>query len=78
LFGSIGLILFFLGLISGAVALYLRFVLEQGFRPLLYLVILLVLSGLSFFVLGFLAEAIVGVREEVESLREDLKFPSKG
>jgi len=75
LFGSIGLILFLLGLISGAVALYLRFVLEQGFRPLLYLVILLVLSGLSFFVLGFLAEAIVGVGEKVESLERNLKSP---
>jgi len=72
LFGSVGLVLFLLGLISGAVALYMRLVLGQGFRPLLYLVILLVLSGLTFFVLGFLAEAIVGVREKVESLRESL------
>jgi len=75
LFGSIGLILFLLGLISGAVALYMRLVLGQGFRPLLYLVILLVLSGLTFFVLGFLAEAIVGVREKVEDIERKFKLP---
>lgn len=72
LFGSLGLILLVLGFVAGLIAVYLRVFLHQGFRPLLYLVILLVLSGLSFFVLGFLAEAIVGVREKVESLRESL------
>ncbi len=72
LFGSLGLILLVLGLAAGLIAVYLRVFLHQGFRPLLYLVILLVLSGISFFVLGFLAEAIVGVREKVESLKESL------
>ncbi len=70
LFGSIGLILFVLGFLTGLLALYLRIVQHEGFRPLLYLVILLVLSGLSLFALGFLAEAIVSVREEIEHLRK--------
>jgi len=76
LFGSLGLILLVLGLAAGLIAVYLRVFLHQGFRPLLYLVILLALSGILFFVLGFLAEAIVGVREKVEGLEKRLKFPT--
>lgn len=70
LFGSLGLILFFFGFLTGLVALYLRIFQHEGFRPLLYLVILLVLSGISLFALGFLAEAIVSLREEIEYLRK--------
>jgi hypothetical protein len=69
-FGSIGLISLFLGFLTGVVALYLRIFQHEGFRPVLYLVILLVLSGLSLFALGFLAEAIVSLREEIEYLRK--------
>ena len=69
-FGSIGLISLFLGFLTGIVALYLRIFQHEGFRPVLYLVILLVLSGLSLFALGFLAEAIVSLREEIEYLRK--------
>ena len=72
LFGSLGLVLIFLGVLTGGVAVYLRIAENEGLRPLLYLVILLVLSGLSFFVLGFLAEAMAGIREEIESLRVKL------
>ncbi|HVP35809.1 MAG TPA: glycosyltransferase family 2 protein [Terriglobales bacterium] len=69
-FGSIGLISLLLGFLTGLVALYLRIFQHEGFRPVLYLVILLVLSGLSLFALGFLAEAIVSVKEELEYLRK--------
>jgi len=69
-FGSIGLISLLLGFLTGLVALYLRIFQHEGFRPVLYLVILLVLSGLSLFALGFLAEAIVALREEIEYLRK--------
>jgi glycosyltransferase involved in cell wall biosynthesis len=69
-FGSIGMISLFLGFLTGIVALYLRIFQHEGFRPVLYLVILLVLSGLSLFALGFLAEAIVSLREEIEYLRK--------
>jgi len=69
LFGSIGFILLFLGFLTGLLALYLRIFQHEGLRPLLYLVILLELSGISLFALGFLAEAIVSLREEMEYLR---------
>jgi glycosyltransferase involved in cell wall biosynthesis len=72
LFGFLGLILIFLGLVTGGVAVYLRIAKNEGLRPLLYLVILLVLSGISFFALGFLAEAIVSVKEEIKTLGKQI------
>jgi len=72
-FGMTGLALLGLGAITGAIAIYLRFVLGQGYRPLLTLVLLLVLVGLGLFVLGFLAELIAGLRAEVEALRRDMR-----
>ena len=72
-FGMTGLALLGLGAVTGAVAVYLRFGLGQGYRPLLTLVLLLVLVGLGLFVLGFLAELIAGLRSEVEALRRDLR-----
>lgn len=72
-FGMTGIALLGLGAITGAIAIYLRFVLGQGYRPLLTLVLLLVLVGLGLFVLGFLAELIAGLRAEVEALRRDLR-----
>ena len=70
LFGSCGLALALLGIASGGVALYLRIVKHEGFRPLLYLVILLMLMGVSLFALGFLAEAIAGLKEKIEKLEQ--------
>jgi glycosyltransferase involved in cell wall biosynthesis len=67
LFGSLGLIMMLLGILTGGVAVYLRIAKNEGFRPLLYLVILLVLSGISFFALGFLAEAITSVRDDIKA-----------
>jgi glycosyltransferase involved in cell wall biosynthesis len=78
LFGFLGLILILLGILTGGVAVYIRIARHEGFRPLLYLVILLVLSGISFFALGFLAEAIAGIREEIENLRVKLTRPATG
>ena len=72
-FGMTGIALLGLGAITGAVAIYLRFGLGQGYRPLLTLVLLLVLVGLGLFVLGFLAELIAGLRSEVEGLRRDVR-----
>jgi glycosyltransferase involved in cell wall biosynthesis len=72
LFGSLGLLLVILGVLTGGVAVYLRIARGEGLRPLLYLVILLVLSGISFFALGFLAEAMAGIREEIENMRTKL------
>ncbi len=71
LFGITGLALLGLGGLTGLVALYLRFGLEQGYRPLLTLVLLLVVVGLLLFAVGFLAELIASLRAEVDELRRE-------
>lgn len=63
LFGTIGFLLLFLGIIVGIIALILRFYFDIGYRPLAYLVILLVLSGLLLISMGFIAELIVFYEE---------------
>jgi glycosyltransferase involved in cell wall biosynthesis len=68
-FGTWGLVAVLLGFITGLVAIYLRLFTPHGSRTWLYLVILFILSGLMLFSLGFLAEVIVSIREEIESLR---------
>jgi len=73
-FGVTGLALLGAGGVTGIVALVLRFGFGRGFRPLLTLVTLLVVSGLVLFVLGFLAEMIAGLREEVEELRRERRL----
>ena len=60
-FGTIGLFLMLLGLLTLLYAIYLRFVAKTGFRPILYLVI----SGLILFTMGFLSELIVSVRDDI-------------
>lgn len=72
LFGIPGVTLIGLGFLVGAVAFYLRIVEGFGFRPLLYLVILLVTVGTLCFVAGLLAEMIAGLRDEVDYLRQRL------
>ena len=69
LFGFSGMTLIALGMIVGVVAFYLRFVENFGFRPLLYLVILLETVGFLLLGFGLLAEMIAQLREEVDSLR---------
>ena len=69
LFGLSGLTLAGLGLAVGAVAFWLRFVEGQGFRPLLYLVMLLETLGFLLLGFGLLAEMVAQVRDEVDDLR---------
>src|SRR3972149_5988310 len=73
LFGTVGLVLTLLGVLAGVVALVLRFGFGLGFRPLLYLVLLLVISGVLLFILGFLAEAIANLSDKVEDLRKSIQ-----
>lgn len=70
-FGLTGLLLLLLGGLTGLVALWLRFGLGQGYRPLLTLVLLLVVVGLLLFAVGFLAEIIASLRVEVDELRRE-------
>ncbi len=69
LFGFSGMALIALGLIVGVLAFYLRFVEGFGFRPLLYLVILLETVGFLLLGFGLIAEMVAQLREEVDSLR---------
>ena len=70
-FGLSGLFLAGVGMIVGLVALYMRFVIGTGFRPLLTLVVFMVLLGGLLFVAGLVAELIAGLRAEVEDLRRE-------
>ncbi len=65
-FGSIGFAMMALGALVGLVAIYLRFALQQGFRPLLYLVMLFVLMGITFLIGGFLGELIGDLSDRLE------------
>lgn len=73
-FGVLGAILFLIGLITGAVALYLRFGPPHvGFRPLLDLIMVLVISGVVLFGFGFVGEMLAGLREELRTLERDVQ-----
>ncbi len=64
-FGTIGLCAFGLGVLVGVVAIVLR-IFGIGLRPLLYLVILLVISGILFFSLALIGESIRAVLDRLE------------
>ena len=79
LFGSAGLALAFLGLLVGAGSVYLRFVHPalgfepyippMGYRPLLYLVMLLETLGFLLVGFGLVSEQVAHVRDELDQLR---------
>lgn len=66
-FGTLGTASLGMGFIVGLVAIVMR-LFGHGFRPMLYLVILLVLAGILFFAAGFLGEALAGVNDRIERL----------
>ncbi|MBN4076135.1 glycosyltransferase family 2 protein [Gemmatimonas aurantiaca] len=72
LFGGLGGSCFLFSFLVGVYAVYERYLGVGGDRALLFLVMLLAGLGLGFFILGMLAEALTGVREEVSSMRETL------
>ena len=67
-FGVLGGLLFLLGFLVGLAALIIRFGFGVGFRPLLDLVMVLVISGIALFGFGFVGEMVAGVREEMHGL----------
>ncbi|MGH7700223.1 MAG: DPM/DPG synthase family glycosyltransferase [Gemmatimonadales bacterium] len=71
-FGVSGAVLFFTGFLVGVFALIQRFVFGIGFRPLLDLIMVLVISGVSLFGFGFVGEMVAGLREELRGVREDV------
>jgi glycosyltransferase involved in cell wall biosynthesis len=66
-FGISGALLFLAGFLVGVFALIQRYVFSVGFRPLLDLIMVLVISGISLFGFGFLGELLAGMREEVRA-----------
>ena len=74
LFGNLGVLLFSLGVLTGIVALLMRFVIPpyQGFRPLLNLIEVCLILGTLFFATGILGEQIAGLRAELRELRREL------
>ncbi len=73
LFGFSGSVLIGLGLVVAVVAFYLRFVEDFGFRPFLYLVILLETVGFLLLGVGLMAEMIAQLHQEVDHLRRQLR-----
>jgi hypothetical protein len=71
-FGSLGMIMLALGLVVGLVAIYMRYVLQAGYRPLLTLVMLLATSGIIFFAMGFLGELLTNLKEDLLEIRRRL------
>jgi glycosyltransferase involved in cell wall biosynthesis len=74
-FGIAGAVLFFVGFVAGVIALVLRYGylvgfadLRNGFRPLLTLVEMMVVSGFVLFGFGFIGEMLAGVREDQREL----------
>lgn len=76
-FGISGAALVLMGVLVGIYALIERYVFGIGFRPWLYLVMLLVLSGLVLFGFGFVGELVAGMREEVRALSRDRTHPKE-
>ncbi|HEX6573702.1 MAG TPA: glycosyltransferase family 2 protein [Gemmatimonadaceae bacterium] len=75
LFGGAGMVLAGLGLIIGVVLTIMRALHfgppAIGYRPLLGLVVLLVVVGISLFGFGFTAEMIALLRSEVEQMKSE-------
>jgi len=64
-FGTIGLFSIVIGVFVGIIAIILR-LFGYGFRPLLYLVILLIISGILFFSLALIGESIRAILDRLE------------
>jgi glycosyltransferase involved in cell wall biosynthesis len=67
-FGVIGAVLFLLGFLTGVVALVMRYGYGFGFRPMLDLIMVLTISGVSLFGFGFVGELVAQQREEIREL----------
>ncbi|UCF19547.1 MAG: glycosyltransferase family 2 protein [Gemmatimonadota bacterium] len=72
LFGFTGLALLTLGLLVGLAAIVMR-LLGHGFRPLLNLVVLLGVMGVSLFGFGFVAELVATLRAEIDDLKGSIR-----
>lgn len=67
-FGSLGSLLLIIGFLGGVYLLVIKITTGQiGNRlPLIFLVVLFILSGIQLFAIGFLAELLVTIKESIE------------
>ncbi|HEX6965169.1 MAG TPA: glycosyltransferase family 2 protein [Gemmatimonadaceae bacterium] len=73
LFGTLGALLFIVGVVTGLVAIGIRIFAGVGFRPLLNLIEVSIIVGSILFVGGLLGEMIAGQRAELRELRRQLE-----
>lgn len=71
-FGLTGGLLFLMGVLVAIVAFVLRYGYGIGFRPLLSLVTVLVVTGIALFGVGFLGELLAGAREDLRALHRSV------
>lgn len=71
-FGLAGAMFVSLGVLVGLAAFVVRFGFGVGFRPLLDLVMVLVISGIALFGFGFVGELLAGLRADVLEVRRRL------
>ena len=71
-FGTSGAILFTIGVLAGIYGIIQRFIYNHGYRPILYLVILFIVSGLVLFTVGFITEAVAALSENVKRLEREI------
>lgn len=64
-FGTVGLFSIAVGILVGILSIVMR-LFGYGFRPLLYLVILLIISGILFFSLALIGESIRAILDRIE------------
>jgi glycosyltransferase involved in cell wall biosynthesis len=76
-FGAGGVVCFATGLLLALAALYLRYVMQMGFRPMLTLVSMLISLGVLLFGLGFLGESIQDTNRRLSRIEADLKRARK-
>jgi glycosyltransferase involved in cell wall biosynthesis len=77
-FGVSGAVLFFLGFLVGVGALVYRFVFGVGFRPLLDLIMVLVISGVTLFGFGFVGDMIASLREDLRRVEREVAQLRRG
>lgn len=71
-FGSWGLVLVGLGILVGVGAIAFRIFAHEGYRPVLYLVMLLEILGILFFALGFLGESLAELQSRMDYVAREV------
>ncbi len=71
IFGSVGVLLFTLGLIGGIYVTITKFLIGtvSDRMPFIFLIVLLIILGIQFFALGFIAEVLATIREDIRKLK---------